>query len=135
MGKVSKPVVLAADNFPVRLLLIKNSLSDITRVYAVKSRKSVMFSIKNIDKPNLILLDLEMPFMFGFEFLDFLKNSSDYINIPVIVITSSPQSTIEEKLKNYDNIAGVLGKPFEPSDLRELAAVILGITAAGSSGE
>jgi signal transduction histidine kinase/DNA-binding response OmpR family regulator len=54
------------------------------------------------NKPNLILLDLMMPVMDGFEFLSRMRSSADLFNISVIVNTSKELSSIDkEKLSGY----------------------------------
>ena len=49
------------------------------------------------NKPNLILLDLMMPVMDGFEVLSRLKSSLDLLDIPVIVNTSKELNTVDKK--------------------------------------
>ena len=49
------------------------------------------------NKPNLILLDLMMPVMDGFEVLSKLKSSLDLLDIPVIVNTSKELSSVDKK--------------------------------------
>lgn len=54
------------------------------------------------NKPNLILLDLMMPVMDGFEFLSRMRSSADLFDISVIVNTSKELSSIDkEKLSGY----------------------------------
>ena len=44
---------------------------------------------EQIDRPLLILLDLNMPLMNGLEFLETIKNDLELRDIPVVVLTSS----------------------------------------------
>ena len=57
--------------------------------------------------PDLILLDLEMPFMNGYEFLTRLRKRTEHATTPVLVLTALPI----EKL--IDGSQGILRKPFE----------------------
>ncbi len=64
---------------------------------------------------DLILLDLMMPEMNGFETLKYLKSNAEYRDIPVIVVTSKD----EEKRKTYQMGADdFISKPFSPEELK-----------------
>lgn len=69
-----------------------------------------------ISIPDIILSDIEMPVMDGFEFVKNLKNIDKYKKIPVIMITSRTA----DKHKNYAYSLGVdrfLGKPYQEDEL------------------
>ncbi|MCL2637334.1 MAG: response regulator [Oscillospiraceae bacterium] len=138
MGVLSsgKSSVLLVHSLSEKLLLLKATLSDFLRVYAVKSGKAATRSLKMVQGINLIMLDLEMPDMSGYEFLDFLKNSGEYKDIPVVVLTSSPQAEIAQKLKSYANVAGVIDLTSNSREIREMTAEFIGIKAsADEKGE
>jgi CheY-like chemotaxis protein len=68
-----------------------------------------------INKPMIILLDLNMPKMNGFEFLQIIRNDERWKLIPVIALTTSNMDS--DKLKAYSlNVAGYIVKPVEFSD-------------------
>jgi len=72
-----------------------------------------------IEKPNLILLDIMMPGMDGFEVLHKLKNDTETVNIPVIMLTAKGESQslfAAQDLKATDYII----KPFETEELLRL---------------
>lgn len=65
---------------------------------------------------NLIILDVEMPFMNGFKTLTAIRQSHNYSKIPVIFLTSSCTSdTVSEAIKLGVN--DYLKKPFEKNEL------------------
>lgn len=71
---------------------------------------------------DLIILDLIMPRMDGWKFLDWLNNSINLCSIPVLVLTASRTGKEEIALKYQRcTIVDVLEKPF---DLRDLVALI-----------
>ena len=76
--------------------------------------------------PDVILLDIEMPRMDGFEFAKTIKADMQLAHIPIIMITSRTA----EKHRNRAKELGVdvyLGKPYQEEELlrhlRELVAV------------
>lgn len=65
--------------------------------------------------PDLILLDMQMPIMDGYETLTYLKNNDKYKNIAVIALTASAMKDKEELLRA--NCSGYLRKPIRKSEL------------------
>ena len=61
------------------------------------------------NKPNLIILDLMMPVMDGFEFIENLKKSKEWSDIPILVNTAKELNKAE-KLKLEDYVTKILHK-------------------------
>lgn len=78
--------------------------------------------------PELILLDIMMPDMDGWEVYDHLKKNPKTQNIPVIVVTARAQT--EEKLAalSKEGIDDYIVKPFGPGQLVESIERVLGRT-------
>lgn len=68
------------------------------------------------ERPDIILLDLVMPEMDGYETMRRLKGAVDTKDIPVILFTASYTTDIEMKAKELGAFDYVV-KPFEPADL------------------
>ena len=78
-------------------------------------------------KPDLILLDLVMPKMDGYEVCKRLKDNPKTENIPVIVLTASVvvgQQELEKKCMSA-GAKGAIMKPFETSDLLNIIDEVL----------
>jgi chemosensory pili system protein ChpA (sensor histidine kinase/response regulator) len=79
--------------------------------------------------PDVILLDIEMPRMDGFEFAKTIKSDPRYVNIPIIMITSRTA----EKHRSRAAELGVdlyLGKPYQEEKLLAHLREITGVTAS-----
>ncbi|CAK0780654.1 chemosensory pili system protein ChpA (sensor histidine kinase/response regulator) [Gammaproteobacteria bacterium] len=66
--------------------------------------------------PDVMLLDLEMPRMDGFELATHLRNSEAYRSLPIIVITSRTGEKHRERALEI-GVNRYMGKPFEESEL------------------
>ncbi len=65
----------------------------------------------------LILLDINMPLMNGWEFLEALKEHEVANRTEVVIVTSSPDKSDQEKAKKIDIVADYIEKPlinFDP---------------------
>lgn len=93
--------------------------------------KGIRLAEKN--KPALILLDILMPAMDGFEVLKKLRDSDKTKNIPVIMLTArSDDEARAEALKLHDN--GYIVKPLRIEELEEKIEEVLEKMENGTGG-
>ncbi|MDD2508048.1 MAG: diguanylate cyclase [Aliarcobacter skirrowii] len=106
-----KPTILVVDDMTTTLLLIHDLLKD---TYEVKIAKSGTKALEILNAPNdidLILLDIEMPDINGYEVCKILKNNEQTKNIPIIFVTARNSEEDEEYGLNLGAI-DYITKPF-----------------------
>ena len=88
-----KKVVLLVEDSPDHAFLIKRAISaaiqDLKIQWAKDGEEAVEFIIKRGLKPDLILLDIKMPRMNGFEVLRVLKGNKETKYIPIVILSTS----------------------------------------------
>ncbi|MFC4437350.1 MULTISPECIES: response regulator [Natrialbaceae] len=73
--------------------------------------------------PDLVLLNLELPGMDGFEFLEAVRADGELAHLPVLVLTNSNAS--EDVNESYDRAANAyLTKPSDPAAFERIASAI-----------
>ena len=77
------------------------------------------------EKPNIILLDLNMPIMDGFQVLAELKSNPETESIPVIVLTARIDMESERRCMQA-GATDYIKKPWGPAELQERIAIIVG---------
>lgn len=91
--------ILAVDDEPNNLQVLRQILRNRFHViYAASGMKALEAAEKH--RPHLILLDIMMPDMAGYEVCARLKNNRATLNIPVIFITSMGE--VEDETKGFD---------------------------------
>jgi putative two-component system response regulator len=95
MESVERPEVLIVDDTPVNLLLLTRILE---KEYLIRSARSGQEALNTsfASPPDLILLDIMMPEMDGFEVCRRLKDNPSTTHIPVIFITAKNEVEDEE---------------------------------------
>jgi signal transduction histidine kinase/DNA-binding response OmpR family regulator len=93
-----KKILIVDDDITV-LEYCKKILSGDFEVECALSGKEALEKI-NQAKPDILILDLLMPKMDGFEVLDFIKKDKRYENIPVVILTNKDLTGDELKLLN-----------------------------------
>ena len=88
--------ILLVDDNNVSLSLAKNMLGDKYEIYAVISGEQALKFLEKKDV-DLILLDINMPDMSGFETLKLIREMPEHINIPIIFLTSDADPETERK--------------------------------------
>ncbi|MCL1815607.1 MAG: response regulator [Treponema sp.] len=86
--------IFVVDDNSTNLSVAEEALENLYQVITLSSA-SKMFAIMEKITPNLILLDIEMPEMTGFQAMKQLKASSSHSEIPVIFLTSLSDSVNE----------------------------------------
>jgi DNA-binding response OmpR family regulator len=112
-------VILIVDDDPKQLKILTGNLIEYNPGYklllATNGKSGIDIAIKN--KPDLILMDWEMPVMSGLEAIKLLKTNEETRSIPVIMVTGTHGET--EKLKEALDAGAIdfVNKPFNAIEL------------------
>ena len=91
-----KRLVLIVDDEIVNREMLRNIIqNDFDVVMAEDGEEAVEKIKEHGDLLSLILLDLNMPKMGGYDVIQWLKSSDDYVNIPVIVLTGDKHAEVD----------------------------------------
>jgi len=124
IGKVKPAKILVIDDEPEITDIIETFLE--AAGYEVKSENSSMIGIERAKTflPDLILLDIMMPFMDGYEICQELKKCEKTKNIPVVFLTGKDARSDDGR--SY-RVGGVLyiKKPFSCERLLDIVKVVL----------
>ncbi|MCP1625197.1 response regulator [Pseudomonas nitroreducens] len=112
-GPVVRPTILIVDDAPENLTLLSDLLKLLYRVKAARSGEKALQVALSDEPPDLILLDVMMPGMDGFEVCRRLRDDARTRHIPVIFITA--QNTADEELRGLElGAVDYLTKPINP---------------------
>lgn len=110
--------ILIIDDLPLTLTVIKDILEDIgyTNLFTLSDSTQALEQIDEI-RPDLIMLDLVMPKVSGFEILKALREHPKHQYIPVIILTATEENY--DKLKALElGATDYLTKPVDRMELR-----------------
>jgi chemosensory pili system protein ChpA (sensor histidine kinase/response regulator) len=134
-GAVDEPVAvrqpkrrLTAEHTPYNVLIVDDSLS-MRHVLSMAVKKAGwnavpardgLEALEIIDRgtqpPDLVLLDIEMPRMDGFEFLSTIRAQSKHAALPIVMLTSRGGSKHRDKAKSL-GVTDYMVKPFQEDTL------------------
>jgi len=102
--------IFVVDDNDTNLSMARDTLRDHYRVLTLPSAHKLFAMIEKVT-PDLILLDIEMPEMDGFEALELLKSNPALSQIPVIMLTGMADSEME--IRGFRlGAADFIAKPF-----------------------
>jgi len=96
MNDSDKYRILVIDDEKTNLMVLNKILSPEYAVFTAKSGEEGLSRVAS-ERPDLILMDIIMPGMNGFEVLKTLKDNPETLDIPVIIITGLDNDLDEEK--------------------------------------
>ncbi len=109
----TKPTILIVDDTPINIAVLYELLQSDYEIKAATNGEDALEIAKGAEKPDLILLDIEMPGMDGYEVCKELKNSTKTKNIPIIFVTAKNNPEDEEYGFNLGAV-DYISKPFFP---------------------
>jgi len=110
----SPKLILIVDDTPVNLGVISGALKDFYKTKVATNGERALALASADEKPDLILLDVMMPGMDGYEVCSRLKADPATCEIPVIFLTG--QTSVEDETRGFE-VGGVdyVHKPFSPA--------------------
>ncbi len=111
-------VLTVEDSISIRQAIIEILSEEGIKVVEAKNGTEGLKALS--DKMHLVLLDLNMPEMDGYQFLEKLQKDASYAkykNIPVIILTTETDREAKEKAKKL-GAYGWIHKPFDPQALK-----------------
>ena len=108
-------VILVVDDDSANLLLAQKILGKEYRVAAANSGAAA-FKYLERNRPDLVLMDINMPQMDGFEAVEKMKKDKNYASIPVIFLTADKSAETEMRCFQ-EGAVDFVGKPFVPEIL------------------
>lgn len=120
-----KTKILAVDDNPDILFSIKDGLETIEpsmEVTGVSSGKECLEKAGQVN-PDIILMDIMMPAMDGWEVVAQLRKMQDVKDVPIVFLTGKT----DDLSKSMGSIASedYIEKPFKPEDLRDRIRKVL----------
>ena len=125
---MSKKILIVDDELNMRLLM-KEALEEIedkgVELLLAENGKDAIESIRT-EKPGLVIIDVMMPGMDGFEVCNTIKNELGMKDIYVLMLTADGQGFNKQKSKDVGT-DDFMTKPFDPDDILRKAVEVLGI--------
>lgn len=126
-GKARRLRILIVEDVLMIHEVVERSLSDLKAEFiSVRDGLTALDEIEEV-LPDLIILDLALPVLDGWEVLRRLQSDERTSRIPVVVMTAHGQSGLEQDVKTL-GASAYIDKPFRPSDLRSAVDHVLGLT-------
>ena len=117
MGTEKQISIIAIDDNVSQLKIFQKLLGSKYDLALVKSASEAIMLLKTKEF-DLILLDIEMPDISGFEFLHEVRKIPKYMNKPVLIVTSHSESDFLSHAKK-SSASGVINKPVNAEELNE----------------
>ncbi len=108
--------ILCIDDSKSQLVLYRDQLEGLYKVTTALTYQEAIACL-TATKPDLILLDMEMPQVSGLEFLDILRFTPSYAGIPVIIV-SGDERPEDIKTAFVRGAADYVRKPYDDEELR-----------------
>ena len=117
----SKPLILAVDDVATNIAIIADTLKENYKVKAANSGVAALKICCAARQPDLILLDIMMPDMDGYQVCQTLKNNPKTAHIPIIFLTAKAE-TVDMKKGFELGAVDYITKPCNPDILKARVA-------------
>jgi CheY-like chemotaxis protein len=117
--------ILVCDDDPVilRLLQVNLELEGYEVLLAPHGEKAVEIALEQ--HPDLVILDIMMPRMDGYQTCERIKSQEETSDIPIVFLSAKAQQSDVEKGKSF-GVDDYITKPFDPGDLITVVERLVG---------
>ncbi len=114
INAAEKKIVLVVDDATANLQVVHSLLKDDFKIRVATSGAKALALVKDKPQPDLILLDVAMPEMDGYEVCAILKATPESRDIPVIFLTGKTET--DDETKGFEaGAVDYIHKPFSPA--------------------
>jgi two-component system, OmpR family, alkaline phosphatase synthesis response regulator PhoP len=126
-------LVVDDDRLLLRLIELNLTKTGMRVLLADSGEQAIRIALKEM--PNIILLDLMMPMMDGYEVMRRLKTTAETMDIPIVMLTAKSSQADRRRCEELGAVA-FIGKPFNLEELRATVSSLLetGNESPASSG-
>jgi CheY-like chemotaxis protein len=127
MNPTNKPILLIEDD-QVDAMVVRRALKELhvtNRLEHVENGEEALAYLRDsaMERPCLILLDINMPVMNGIEFLQEVKTDPELKRTPVLALTTSDEQ--KDKVESFElGVAGYMRKPVDYQQFVEIIRTI-----------
>ncbi len=116
--------ILIADDDPIQLKLLEFFFEE--KCWDAISVPNGHELLKQLEKQkiDLILMDIFMPVIDGYETAKKIKEDEKYKDIPIIALTASPTKPVKEKIEEL-GFEKLISKPFDKEEMLEIISQYL----------
>lgn len=116
MNQLEATKILVVDDEPANLAVLFDCLGNLgMNVFLAESGENALQTVK-LSRPHLILLDITMPELDGFETCQLLKKDTNTVDIPIIFLSAKTETT--DKVKGFDiGAVDYIEKPFRVAEV------------------
>lgn len=111
-----QPVMLIVDDVEINRVILSQFFEEEYTIYEASNGKEAL-EILEKTPADIMLLDMVMPVMDGFELLEIMQHDEQFRNIPVIVTTSRTDGDTEVKAMKM-GVVDFITKPYNPAIVR-----------------
>jgi len=124
LGKTRRTVMVVDDSITMRRVASKLLERHNYKVVTAKDGVDALAQLQDVH-PDVMLLDIEMPRMDGFELASHMRNEAGFSDIPIIMITSRTGEKHRDRAMEI-GVANYMGKPYQEEELIENIQSALG---------
>jgi len=119
-------ILCIEDDVPLVQILARKLTLDGYQVRTASDRQAILAELQKLPSPDLILLDVGLPGMSGFDILQMLRKHPKLGSVPVIMLTgrASPEDVLRGMTSGAD---GYVSKPFQFDALAVAIKTVLGM--------
>jgi signal transduction histidine kinase/DNA-binding response OmpR family regulator len=120
---LGKPVILVVEDNPDNMKTIRALLSDVATIIEASDGEAGVAQAQ-VKMPDMILMDISLPFMDGFTALDQIKKEKFLQHVPVIAVTARAMKGDREQMLAY-GFDGYVSKPIDGKVLQDTIRALL----------